>query len=875
MRKPLLGVSLGTVVLALAIGHVDAQQSQTTEALATGKTTMHLLPTGREADGIPGDFVIRNGRVHALVSGSQPMRRTVTATGVSPLAQGVLYDFDIRGEANDQLERFQPGGLAGEISHVRIVEGLPRGTAAIEVVRYAAVGDGVYTRHEYRLQDNWQHLLISSTYRNESAEAKRIAPAPVWSRFPLELNAGGVRLGDSINPMDKRGYAYGVVSGEELPKEAELRPGEERTYSVALAVADSPLAAYGVIASLRGSVGQVSGSVLDPAGKPAAQGRLLLQIAGQSVPQYPDSQGRFAFGLPGGTYEAVFEDLGRDTVKQTLTVSPGQTTRADLKVSTASRVELDIRDEQGRPSPAKVQFLGVAGTPSPNFGPDIRAHGSRNQYSTHNGVVSQQTPPGRYMLRITRGPEFDMVERTIDVAKGQTVSLKEVLKRSVDTRGWIATDFHAHTTLSGGNDVVAIDDRLIDFAAEGLEFVPTTEHARLYDWTPDIARLGLSSYMKTTPGIELTVNSADLTAFPLTPDPTVQDAGAPPLNYDPRVNAMMLRDWSTPTLHKGGSFFDTSENWRNRVPYFGGGPDRWVHLNHPVVGNLFFDRDGDQVPDGGFVGLEDLIDGAEFFSTEILNANPIYQGKNFDSSERFKTWQNRTFAWLQLLNQGRRVCSLGVSDPHRVYGNGSGSWRTYSPASTENIADLTVVEIVRNAKAGRMVTTNGPFLTVTTDDGLPIGSTVMRDTEIGLNINVQTANWMEIDRVQVLVNGRQPAELNFTKAKNPDAFKNGSVKFERTVRVPLEGDAHLIVAVIGENSTLEKGWGLTNAGQSGLPPWALTNVGQNYGAMPPVAFTNPIFVDVDRNGFKANGDTLGHPLPVTPPEHTTRGGGAH
>jgi hypothetical protein len=34
--------------------------------------------------------------------------------------------------------------------------------------------------------------------------------------------------------------------------------------------------------------------------------------------------------------------------------------------------------------------------------------------------------------------------------------------------------------------------------------------------------------------------------------------------------------------------------------------------------------------------------------------------------------------------------------------------------------------------------------------------------------------------------------------------------------------------------------------------------------MHPLAFTNPIYVDVDHNGFKANGDTLGHPLLVTP-----------
>ena len=34
--------------------------------------------------------------------------------------------------------------------------------------------------------------------------------------------------------------------------------------------------------------------------------------------------------------------------------------------------------------------------------------------------------------------------------------------------------------------------------------------------------------------------------------------------------------------------------------------------------------------------------------------------------------------------------------------------------------------------------------------------------------------------------------------------------------------------------------------------------------MHPVAYTNPIFVDVDGQGFKPNGDNLGHPLLVAP-----------
>jgi hypothetical protein len=30
----------------------------------------------------------------------------------------------------------------------------------------------------------------------------------------------------------------------------------------------------------------------------------------------------------------------------------------------------------------------------------------------------------------------------------------------------------------------------------------------------------------------------------------------------------------------------------------------------------------------------------------------------------------------------------------------------------------------------------------------------------------------------------------------------------------------------------------------------------------PAAFANPVYVDVNGDGFKANRDTLGHPLPV-------------
>ena len=81
--------------------------------------------------------------------------------------------------------------------------------------------------------------------------------------------------------------------------------------------------------------------------------------------------------------------------------------------------------------------------------------------------------------------------------------------------------------------------------------------------------------------------------------------------------------------------------------------------------------------------------------------------------------------------------------------------------------------------------------------------------------------------------------------KNPDMFADGVVKFDQTLSLRLDQDAHLIVVAIGENHTLETGFG--SSAQAKFQP---------------VAYNNPIFVDVDGGGFSPNGDTLGYDLPV-------------
>ena len=349
-------------------------------------------------------------------------------------------------------------------------------------------------------------------------------------------------------------------------------------------MSDSPLAAYGQIASVLNPTGTVTGSAVDQGGNPAVRSSLLFNIDGTDLPLYPDGKGQFSFPMPAGAYSVRFTDLGRPEQDLSLQVSAGKTVNLDLSLPAASAIRFQVRDSSGNPSPAKVQFLGVDGTSTPYFGTDYRAHGCDHQYHTHDGAFTQQVPPGNYLLRVTRGSRIQPGGAPgLGCSRERRLPSRPLSKRAVDTTGWISTDYHAHSSPSGDNHCNTYD-RIINFAAEQLEFIPTTEHNRIYDWQPYIDELGLGDLLRTVVGIELTGQGQHFNSFPLKYSPLTQDGGAPAWQYDPRLNAIVLRN------------------------AFGGGPDRWVQANHPIVGYVFNDRDRDGRGDGGFVGFEDLID---------------------------------------------------------------------------------------------------------------------------------------------------------------------------------------------------------------------------------------------------------------------------
>ena len=782
------------------------------------------LAKGKEADGIIGDFVLRNNLIECVIAGSAPDRKANMGAfwGANGMTPGCLYDLCLRGSENDQLTIFSPSRQQGEISYIRKLK-----TAdGIEVVTTAAKSGGVFKKHTYSIKEGEYGIHIHTLIRNEGKDKISGPVDDRWTRFNKSGRIGDIEWADSVDPADKAGYAYAWrrdSNGKLPPRSKTLQPGDEIEINRFLAVGTSPVEAYGRVAQ---EIGLITGKQFRHQcrlknGTGISTSRYEFNRDGKIIPGYPNENGEVVVSLPIGKWGVSVIDHGREDKSFEIDVVSGQSDSGFLERAPASKVNFKITNQNGEDTPCKIQFIGLGETKDPDLGPVDRAHGCKNQYHSETGNFTVALNPGAYRVVVTRGIEFDHFTKDIRLKPEQSISLAAKLKRSVNTSGWVSTDFHNHSTPSGDN-VCGINDRIINLAAEHIEFAPTTEHNRVYDWQPHIEELKLTKEISTIPGLELTGSGAHINTFPLTPKPYIQDNGAPKWVKDPRINAINLRD------HHGHK------------------KNRWIHINHPDMVENFIDSNKDGDPDGGYEGIVSLIDAIEtqnYRDSNILSQSPY---KITRRASREQVSIIREFVWLQMLNQGRRLWGIAVSDAHTVFGNGVGGWRTYIPSSTDAPKDINWEEISRRAKAGQMMLTTGPFLEVRTEDGILPGGLARANDSIKLDVRVQCSSWIDINRVQILINGRQSSEHNYTRETHPKWFSDNIIKFDQTITVKLYQDAHIIVVAYGENLDLKTAYG--SSGQA-------TNK--------PCAYHNPIFIDTNGDGFTPNGDTLGFPLPTS------------
>ena len=853
--------------IAAALAFVGCNPAWATELVRITHTNYRqVVPAGKEVDAIVGDYVLRNNHVTAVIAQATAGRKAnMTVRGVA----GTLIDFTRRHHGSDQLSCFYPAGgrYLFEMPEAVAcqVDGESRGmpaepeaasssgaTAGLlshqgKAISLSFTGqpisaDGTTATVTYRLQDDQAWLEYEVTLDNSSSMPVKLPVEDALrcdgSLFeltadePLGLVAStdqyfgqsyGFMLVDATLTFTGSGRNVRLKSSGEEP--APVPAGEHVTWTGRIYCSQGlPGVRSWAHSQQAATATQPVQLMLQSDHGPVARAAVELMHQDKSLGVITsDAEGVVRSELVPGEYQAVVRSHGRQPRTLALAIEAGKPHAQSLTLAPASRVRAEITDDQGAAIAAKVQFIGLEGTPDPDFGPDSAAEAVRNVVYCPRGTFEQPMDPGRYRVLISHGPEYDADTQELQLAAGQVLTLKSQLPRTVDTRGWVSAEFHSHSSPSGDN-VSDQRGRVLNLLAEHLEFAPCTEHNRIDTYEDDLHALRATPAMATCSGMELTGSPLPINhqnAFPLHRHEHEQDGGGPQTDADPVKQIERLALWDNSSV-------------------------KVVQTNHPNIPQILGDSDLDGVADNGFRGMLGWMDVIEVHPLQNIFATPAADEAPQDKNG------NRIFYWLQLLNLGYRIPGVANTDAHYNF-HGSGWLRNYLASSSDDPPHISLEEMIHSAEHGHMVMTTGPFLQVALrvgdqgPDQLSIPGDDVRlqpgAAQAKLWIRVQCPNWFDVNRVQVFANGRPLPELNFTRQSHPQLFSEEHVRFEYELDIPpLQADTHLIVATIGDGLTLGP------------------VMGPDAGKLPPVAVSNPIFVDVDGSGFQANGDDLGVPF---------------
>jgi hypothetical protein len=859
MRGTLRTRCLAAGLLAMVVGLLAPSSRATDLVTLSPQTWDFYAPSGKEADAIFGDFVLRNDRVVAVIARPVRMRNAnMTVRDVG----GMIIDLARRdSEGGDQLQAFYAASPTNDFQFAGVevdepeifdverneIDGSNQARPSM-IVRARSITlkllskprpDRPLVELRYTLSDDADAVTVETSWANDTGRELAIKPADIL-RAERTFEKAPDGSADQFWVADVHfGQAYGVlpegvtVSSKSDPRfsyldypiggeeEVTLAPGASASLIRRILPAADLFGVRAVAADLQG-LEQSEGSLIvrDATGAPIEGADVILRADGALYARgRTDAEGRLSGRLPVGLEvdPEVVAPWGDSTTE--FEPAEGEPGNFLATLPEPGYVVAEISGEDGEPIPCKVQFKGKDGTESPDFGPDSGEVAVGNLYYSHDGRFRQVLAPGKYDVIISYGPEYDAMFTELTVDRGAEARLAATLVRSVDTTGWVSSDFHSHSSPSGDNTASQLG-RVLNLLCEHVEFAPCTEHNRVSTYVPHLRSLGVERLMATCSGLELTNRPLPINhqnAFPLVLREHTQDGGAPMIDDDPETQIERLALWD-------------------------GYSDKLVQVNHPDLGHMFFDRNGDGEPDQGFRGM--------FGHMDVIEVHPphfIFEAAAIERNDR--SYNNTIVNWMQLINQGYRFPGVVNTDAHYNL-HGSGWLRNYLKCPTDDPGKIDAMDMVHAAENGQVIMTNGPFLEVLArsngSEAIPGGDLELAGGSATLRVKVQCPNWFDVDRVQVFLNGRPSEELNFTRGSTPDAFSSeGAVKFEREIPLTLQEDTHVIVATIGEQSRLG-----TVFGDDG------------HADDLPVAVSNPIFIDADGDGFTPNRDTLGAPLPT-------------
>ncbi len=368
---------------------------------------------------------------------------------------------------------------------------------------------------------------------------------------------------------------------------------------------------------------------------------------------------------------------------------------------------------------------------------------------TKDGRVKMSIPAARLRVTATRGMEWGMDQKWIDVKEGETTQLALAIRREVDTKGFVAADTHIHTVTISGHGDSTLEERMVTLAAEGVELAIATDHNHNVDYRPFQSALGLNAWFTPVTGNEVTTEVGHFNAFPLDPKDAVPE--------------YTLKDWVK--LVEGMRAHGAKVVILNHP--------RWPSITDSPFATTALDPDT-----GAIHGQELTVDATELANSGCLLDDPLFLFRD----------------WFALLNRGYRIGAVSSSDSHTV-GEPVGQGRSYVPSATDDPAKIDVDASCDALKHGKNSIAVGIFTDVRVNDEFTMGDLVpCKDaSSVELKLRVASAGWIHPRRALVFVDGRQVTELA--------VLGTGDGPTEQTLRATIpvpKHDAWLVCVVLGD-----------------------------------------------------------------------------
>lgn len=621
-----------------------------------------------------------------------------------------------------------------------------------------------------------------------------------------------------------------------------------------------------------------------------------------------DADGAFAGKVPdlgNLLVRADVKDLGRSSVA-------AAADQLMLTVPSPIRVDYSIVDTDGAPIPGRLLVVGrhPASPDSRLFETFDRVTGVVRSLHTVGDLSDpdlELPAGGTYRVFASRGTEWSVADARVTTQP--TAPLIFRLAHVAPATGYYATEWHVHQVGSPDSPVLS-DERVRSAVSAGVEMFAVTDHDYVSDLQPLVRRMGLERSLRVLPGIEVTPFAyGHFNAWPIAPEADSANGGAidwargavPELSMTPAQIYQAMRERGATMVqvnHPRSTGFGQFQAFFDRANLV------YDYTRRTIYGDFAKARVPNQI-----LRLPD-----ESLWSDSFNALEVWNGfaagdTDADGVLELTSVDRVLRDWFNLLSLGLFVTPAGNSDSHSSVADPLGMPRTYVRVSDDSpdrldgdsaVADVLATLSGKGAGGAAVprdvVVTDGPMLDVRVGGQPAIGRVHAASGSITLAVTVTSPEWADFDTIEVFANQTPtsptdatalvplkcwtsranlaptdpcaratlpPDNLNVQTRTNPpgprlEASANLAIAAADIPRRAgaTGSDAWLVVRVRGDrgifplmSNGLFADQSLLEVALSGTPV-ELRAALAHKGA-PAQAFTAPVFVDFDGNGYRA------------------------